>query len=243
MPIIWQIACPYVALVTPLIQSILALTEFHCVRTKRKICSTSGDTGGWTVAMYQSLILMVRSVNRIRLFGSYFNRVLLLYERTFCRLSMPMKKKYIALARDESPKCNNTWNVAQQRNLSNMYQSQGKNQTKECTCTEPECVIRFFYVIKKNLQIEWNHINFTFFSVIVFIILMSTVWIIGCLISMLFDTQLIKRSFSFFSAEIGFWNGIYEWNVTSFKFRNRRFTHKKISPLKECHYSHSSMIF
>lgn len=94
MPIIWQIACPYVALVTPLIQSILALTEFHCVRTKRKICSTSGDTGGWTVAMYQSLILMVRSVNRIRLFGSFFNRVLLLYERTFCRLSMPMKKMH-----------------------------------------------------------------------------------------------------------------------------------------------------
>lgn len=101
----------------------------------------------------------------------------------------------------------------------------------------------FFLRDKKNLQIEWNHINFTFFSVIVFIILMSTVWIIGCLISMLFDTQLIKRSFSFFSAEMGFWNGIYEWNVTSFKFRNRRFTQKKISPLKECHYSHSSMIF
>lgn len=52
----------------------------------KNICSTSGDTGGWTVAMYQSLILMVRSVNRISLFGLFFNRVLLLYERTFCRL-------------------------------------------------------------------------------------------------------------------------------------------------------------
>lgn len=66
----------------------VALTYIYCVRTKRKVCSnSSGDTDG-SMTMHQSLILMVRSVNRISIFGLFFNGAYsgCCCQRTFHRL-------------------------------------------------------------------------------------------------------------------------------------------------------------